>query len=191
MVITRSRNRHLPAVRSIFTRPSTPRRQPHSTSARRTSIWDRRRLHRRDLRRHAAWPSGCEYVIIGHSRTPPVFRRNRRHREPRLASRARIRTAPIVCVGEVSKSARLARPKMYSVASASKAFRGFPPTKPRKSDRCYEPVWAIGTGKPRHPKSPPTRIAHPRRGGKRFRQGIRDKLRILYGGSVKPETHMP
>ena len=70
-----------------------------------------------------------------------------------------------------------------------RAFHAISAKKAAKLVVAYEPVWAIGTGKTATPELAADAHALIRgEAAKSFGQELADKLRILYGGSVKPEN---
>jgi triosephosphate isomerase (TIM) len=130
--------------------------------------------------------AGAAYVILGHSE------RRAFHHESnaivRLKAQAALRAGltPIICVGETLED----REKGKALAIISAQLAGSVPegSPPGGIVLAYEPVWAIGTGlTPGHKE-----IAEMHRFiRERVTQnipGVRATLRILYGGSVKPEN---
>jgi triosephosphate isomerase len=70
-----------------------------------------------------------------------------------------------------------------------RAFNGVSAKKAAKLVVAYEPVWAIGTGKTATPQiAADAHLVIRQEVQKSFGQDFADKLRILYGGSVKPEN---
>jgi len=133
--------------------------------------------------------AGCRYVIIGHSERRQYFGET----DSGVAQKSRAAVdaglIPIVCVGEQLAD----REDGHTEAVLSQQFIGGPGSlTPDEFSRillAYEPVWAIGTGRVATPEI--AAAAH------RFlRQCVADQfsaehasaVRILYGGSVKPEN---
>ena len=133
--------------------------------------------------------TGCTHVIVGHSE-----RRQYCHEtDDMISQKSRAALAagltPIVCLGESFTERETGRTQEV----LSQQFIGGPGAlTPQEFSRillAYEPVWAIGTGRTATPEI--AAAAH------RFlRQCVRDQfshqaageVRILYGGSVKPEN---
>ena len=135
--------------------------------------------------------AGCRYVIVGHSERRQYFRRDRWHRWRRKAGRRWPQgLTPIVCVGE--KLADREDGKTEEVLSQQ--FLGGPGAlTPEEFSRillAYEPVWAIGTGRTATPEI--AAAAHRVLAAAALRISFPDEaaasMRILYGGSVKPDN---
>ena len=127
--------------------------------------------------------AGCVYAIVGHSERRRLFDEN----GPVLAKKiARCRDAelvPIYCVGETAdeRDAGLTASTLVRQLDALEADE-----KSRPLVVAYEPVWAIGTGRTASPEDCDSALAHI--------AGIlsdRRDLRLLYGGSVTPESCRP
>ena len=96
---------------------------------------------------------------------------------------------PIVCVGEVLQEREAGLTEDVLRRQCARAFHKISTKKAGKMVVAYEPVWAIGTGKTATPQL--ASEAHSLIRGeaaKTFGQEFADQLRILYGGSVKPEN---
>lgn len=127
--------------------------------------------------------AGATYVIVGHSE------RRTMHQETDVLVRAKAEAAlmaglvPIVCVGETREEREAGR----EIEIVSRQLRGsLPPDGAPNTVVAYEPVWAIGTGLTPTPAD--VAAMH-----KAIRALLADiygnqgaRIRILYGGSVKP-----
>jgi triosephosphate isomerase len=124
--------------------------------------------------------AGCRYVIVGHSERRTLFGEDGPMLARKLA-RARERgLVPIYCVGE-TREEREAGATDATLARQIETLADDPPDAPLVI--AYEPVWAIGTGlaaTPRDAAQAAVRIVD--------LLPARLDLRVLYGGSVKPDN---
>src|SRR4029077_5971566 len=96
---------------------------------------------------------------------------------------------PICCVGEVLEEREAGLTDDVLRRQCVRAFHPVPPKKAAKLVVPYEPVWAIGTGKTATPDLAAQAHAVIRREATEiFGEEFAGKLRILYGGSVKPDN---
>ena len=133
--------------------------------------------------------AGCEFVIIGHSERRQYFGETDDTVNRRLEVALEAGLAPICCVGEVIEEREAGITEEVLSRQCSRAFRGISARKAAKLAVAYEPVWAIGTGKTA--TSQIAAQAHEvirHEVGKAFGKEFAQQLRILYGGSVKPEN---
>jgi triosephosphate isomerase len=133
--------------------------------------------------------AGCEFVIIGHSERRQYFGETDDTVNRRLKSALEAGLAPILCVGEVLEEREAKLTEDVLRRQCTRAFNGISARKAAKLSIAYEPVWAIGTGKTATPQMAADAHAVIREEavnsfGKDFAKG----MRILYGGSVKPEN---
>lgn len=129
------------------------------------------------------------YVIVGHSERRQYFGETDETVHKRLKAAHRAGIVPIVCVGE-SLEIREANTYLDFVANQVKA--AFVDMKPACVAKCviaYEPIWAIGTGKTATFEQAQEVCQHIRQTIKEtFGEEAAEKIRIQYGGSVKPAT---
>jgi triosephosphate isomerase len=133
--------------------------------------------------------AGCTHVIIGHSERRQYFGEtdDTVNRKLRVALAASL--TPIVCVGEVIEEREAGLTEEVLRRQCSIAFREISGAEAIPLVVAYEPVWAIGTGKTATPEL--AAEAHQvirAEASKAFGQGVSGQMRILYGGSVKPEN---
>jgi len=133
--------------------------------------------------------AGCRYVIIGHSERRQLFRET----DDNVAKKTLIALSsgltPIVCLGETQEE----RDAGLAEEVLSRQFKGGPGAlTPEEFSRilvAYEPVWAIGTGRTATPEMAADAHRILRRcAGEMFTVHLASALRILYGGSVKPDN---
>ena len=132
---------------------------------------------------------GCTHVIIGHSERRQYFGETDDTVNLKLKTALATRLIPIVCVGEVIQEREAGLTEDVLRRQCSIAFRGLSGEEVAPLVVAYEPVWAIGTGKTATPQLAAEAhrvIRH--EAVKSFGQPVADRLRILYGGSVKPDN---
>jgi triosephosphate isomerase len=133
--------------------------------------------------------AGCTHVIIGHSERRQYFCETDSTVNKRLEAALEAGLTPICCVGEVLEEREAGLTDEVLRRQCTIAFRSISGEKAAKLTVAYEPVWAIGTG--RTATSEIVEEAHFTIRGeaaKAFGQGVADAMRILYGGSVKPDN---
>ncbi len=132
---------------------------------------------------------GVTHVIIGHSERRQYFGETDDTVNLKLKSALEAGLVPIVCVGEVLEEREAGLTDDVLRRQCLRAFNKVSAKKAAALVVAYEPVWAIGTGKTATPE-----IAADAHGiirsetAQSFGQEFADHLRILYGGSVKPEN---
>jgi triosephosphate isomerase (TIM) len=132
---------------------------------------------------------GCEYVIIGHSERRQYFGETDDTVNRRLEVAMEAGLAPICCVGEVIEEREANLTEDVLRRQCSRAFRGISARKAAKLSVAYEPVWAIGTGKTATPElAEDAHLVIRHEAEAAFGKEFAENLRILYGGSVKPDN---
>lgn len=132
---------------------------------------------------------GCEFVILGHSERRHVF-----HESDEMIAR---KVGPVIvhgmrailCVGETLEERQQKLTDKVIARQLSSALKELAKDVIDKLEIAYEPVWAIGTG--HNATAEQVRAVHVS-----IRQSIKasfghsasERVRILYGGSVKPEN---
>lgn len=132
---------------------------------------------------------GCRYVIIGHSERRQYYGET----DATVAKRARaaldVSLTPIVCVGELAGERESGATEMVLERQIRGGLGALTPQDFSRILIAYEPVWAIGTGKTATPEI--AADAHRfirQQAGELFGSESASALRILYGGSVKPDN---
>ena len=151
--------------------------------------WEKEGAYTGEISRSMLLDIGCTHVIIGHSERRQYFGETDDVVNLKLKAALETGLTPIVCVGEVleEREARLTEDVLRR--QCLRAFHAISGKKAGKLVVAYEPVWAIGTGKTATPQlASDAHVVIRGEAAKAFGQEFADKLRILYGGSVKPEN---
>ena len=130
--------------------------------------------------------AGCDWVIVGHSE------RRQWHAETDVLVAQKAERAlqaglqPIVCIGETLQQREQGQTHQVLSAQLAAVLQRIGPEKLASGALAYEPIWAIGTGHTATPQQ-----AQEVHSALRAQVGTEDaaaakRLRILYGGSVKP-----
>ncbi len=133
--------------------------------------------------------TGCSHAIIGHSERRQHFGETDYTVAKKVAAADEAGLIPIVCVGETLEQ----REEGATMALVEKQVRGGLFELPAEAFKtlivAYEPVWAIGTGKTATPEQAEEVHQHIRSVLRSLTEdAIADDIRILYGGSVKPDN---
>jgi triosephosphate isomerase len=133
--------------------------------------------------------AGCTHVIIGHSERRQFFGETDDTVNLKLKAAIAETLKPIVCVGELLEERDAGLTEDVLRRQCTNAFRGIDGATARGLSVAYEPVWAIGTGRTATPQLAAEAHSVIRaEAAKAFGDEAAAALRILYGGSVKPEN---
>ncbi len=129
------------------------------------------------------------HVIIGHSERRQYFNETDDTVNRKLEIALENGLTPILCVGEVLEEREAGLTEDVLRRQCMRAFNGISARKAAKLVIAYEPVWAIGTGKTATPQmASDAHLVIRHEAEKAFGKEFADSLRILYGGSCKPEN---
>jgi len=132
---------------------------------------------------------GCTYVIIGHSERRQYFGETDETVARKLRAALHHGLMPIACVGETLDQREAKLTLSVIDAQIRGALGTFDAAEIARMTVAYEPVWAIGTGKVATPEQAQEVHAAIRRLiGDLAGADVARNLRILYGGSVKPDN---
>ncbi len=132
---------------------------------------------------------GVEYVIIGHSERRQYYNETDESVNLKLLAAVRHHLTPIICVGEQMAEREAQRTKEVVRKQVVSAFRDVPAEQVAQTVIAYEPIWAIGTGKTATVEDANDVIGYIRAViGDLYHARAADSIRLLYGGSVKPEN---
>ncbi len=132
---------------------------------------------------------GCGWVIIGHSERRQYFGETDATVLQRTLAALEAGLKPIVCVGEKLEVRESGKTAELLTSQFDGGIAGLTPEQFAKIVIAYEPVWAIGTGKTATPEiaADAHRVIRACATAK-FGADAASKVRILYGGSVKPDN---
>jgi triosephosphate isomerase len=133
--------------------------------------------------------AGCRYVIIGHSERRQIFGETDETVAKKTKSALAAGLIPIVCVGETLAERESGHTERVCESQLSKGLGSLTADEFSRILMAYEPVWAIGTGRTATPEIAAASHRYLRECvARRFSPDHAAALRILYGGSVKPEN---
>lgn len=129
------------------------------------------------------------HAIVGHSERRQYFGETDDTVNLRLKAALEAGLTPICCVGEVLEEREAGLTDDVLRRQCVRAFHAISAKKAARLVVAYEPVWAIGTGKTATPELAAEAHAVIRKEATEiFGEEFASNLRILYGGSVKPEN---
>ena len=130
---------------------------------------------------------GCGYVILGHSERRADHKESNELVAKKAVAAYENGLKTIICIGETEQQ----RDEGKTIDVCSKQIMGSVPDNADASNTviAYEPVWAIGTGKtPTAEDVEEVHAAVRKVLAKKLGKGVANRMRILYGGSVKPSN---
>ena len=110
---------------------------------------------------------GCQYVIVGHSERRRLFHETNETINKKIKAALKAKLKPILCVGEISQ--------------INRCIKGISKKDIKKIIFAYEPIFAIGTGKP-------CDIKKAKKINFLVRKILNKDIKILYGGSVNSKN---
>ncbi|MBN1418926.1 MAG: triose-phosphate isomerase [Planctomycetes bacterium] len=132
---------------------------------------------------------GCEYVILGHSERRHVFGESDEAIHRKMLSALGLGLKPILCVGETLEQREAGATIEVVGRQLRSGLDGVSSDQAGAVTIAYEPVWAIGTGKTATPQQGQEVHAFIRKEIQgRYGDSLAASMRILYGGSVKPDN---
>ncbi len=132
----------------------------------------------------------CQYVILGHSERRAYFGETDDGVNKKIKAALAHNIMPIVCVGESLTQNEAGETQSFVSGQVQAAFDGLTADQAAQCIIAYEPIWAIGTGKSATVEQAGGIIKTAVRDAiaASFGEGTAQKLRIQYGGSVKPHN---
>ena len=132
----------------------------------------------------------CQYVILGHSERRAYFGETDEGVNKKIKAALAHGLTPIVCVGESLEQNEAGETQEFVSGQVRAAFDGLSGEEMARCVIAYEPIWAIGTGKTATVEQAGGIIGGAVRAtvAGMFGSETAEKVRIQYGGSVKPEN---
>ena len=132
---------------------------------------------------------GCTFVILGHSERRHLMGETDEAVNRKVLAALAAGLQPIVCVGERLEERESGRTAAVIESQFNGSLAGLSADQMSEVVIAYEPVWAIGTGKVATPQQAQEVHADLRkRIADRYNAQLAERVRIQYGGSVKPSN---
>ena len=132
---------------------------------------------------------GVTHAIIGHSERRTYFHEDDDFINKKVIFALENALLPIMCVGETLDQRKAGQENAVIEHQIQSGLHGLTDTQASKIIIAYEPVWAIGTGETATPEMAQEMHAFIRKLlAERFNDDVANDIRILYGGSMKPEN---
>ena len=132
---------------------------------------------------------GCGYVILGHSERRQFFGETSGTVNRRLRRCLETNLIPIVCTGETQKERQSGQAKEVILGDLAGCLDGLTASQLSRMIIAYEPLWAIGTGLTATPETAQQVHEWIRSWtASEYSPQLSGSVRILYGGSVKPDN---
>jgi triosephosphate isomerase (TIM) len=135
---------------------------------------------------------GCHYVLAGHSERRQYHHESDELVNAKVHAALRSELTPILCLGESLEIRQAGKQHEHGMIQLDAGLKGIPAAAVAGMVIAYEPIWAIGTGEVATPAD-----------AQQMTSAIRSRIseihdaetaasvRILYGGSVKPDNVAP
>lgn len=172
----------LPAVRAVMTRADCK-------LAAQNCHWEDQGAYTGEISCAMLQDVGCDCVIIGHSERRHIFGETDEWVRRKLNAAVKRGLMPILCIGERLPERENGRTFPVVENQLQAALAEVAPAMARQLVIAYEPVWAIGTGKTATPGQAQEvhRIIREKL-TTTYDKDVANTIRILYGGSVKPDN---
>jgi triosephosphate isomerase (TIM) len=132
---------------------------------------------------------GCSHAIVGHSERRGLFGESDLDVRRKALAVLSAGLTPIVCVGESLAQREAGVSESHVLQQAAAVIDGLDAASMSRLVIAYEPIWAIGTGRTASPADAQQMQARLRElVAERHGRALADRIRILYGGSVKADN---
>ena len=132
---------------------------------------------------------GCQYVLLGHSERRQIMGENDELISRKVTTAMEHGLTPVLCVGETKTQREAGEAETVTLGQLRAGLGGLAAEQVREVVVAYEPVWAIGTGLTATPADAQAMHAAIRGAlASHYGQVTADAVRVLYGGSVKPDN---
>jgi triosephosphate isomerase len=130
----------------------------------------------------------ADYVLVGHSERREIFAESDEVVNKKLRAALKFKLPPILCIGETLPEREAGKTLSKIKRQLEKALQGVAGADMETITVAYEPIWAIGTGRNATPGQAQEVHCFIRQTLQEIAPG--SKIKILYGGSVKPENSL-
>lgn len=152
-------------------------------------FWEKEGAYTGEISPEMIVSAGCKYVIIGHSERRQFFGETDETVNKKIKAAISYNLKPVFCIGESEKERETKDTFNVLDKQIKMGLEGFLPEDLQNTTLAYEPVWAIGTGKTASSEqAQEVHLFLRNLIEKLFGKTIAESIRILYGGSVKPEN---
>ena len=131
---------------------------------------------------------GCTFVAVGHSERRQYHAETDEQVNAKVKAALRHELTPIICIGEGLDIRQAGEQVSYTVRQLDGALDGLSAQDVAKVVIAYEPVWAIGTGEVATPDDAQEVCGAIRARIREIHGTVADQVRVLYGGSMKPDN---
>jgi triosephosphate isomerase len=133
--------------------------------------------------------TGSKYIIVGHSERRAMFGDTDETVNKKVLKTLQDDLRPVICVGESLEQRKAKKHEMVVKDQVAAAVEGVTSEQLSELVIAYEPIWAIGTGETATPEQAQEMHRHIRQIlADRYDADQANKVRILYGGSMKPHN---
>ena len=153
------------------------------------AFWENEGAYTGEISPNMLLTVGCRYVILGHSERRKYFSENDQTVNRKIKAVVSVGLSPILCVGERLEEREKGRTEALVDQQLRGALKGLSREEIENLVVAYEPIWAIGTGKTATPEQAAEVHGFIRNLiSQLYDEKTSEELRIIYGGSVKPEN---
>lgn len=152
-------------------------------------FWEKEGAYTGEVSTSMLVEAGCGYTIIGHSERRQFFGETNESVLKKTKAALAAGLTPIVCIGEMLSDREAGNTEKVIEEQFKGSVGALTPEEFSRILIAYEPVWAIGTGRTATPEIAAAVHQFVRQcAAAQFSENHASALRILYGGSVKPDN---
>jgi triosephosphate isomerase len=152
-------------------------------------FWEKKGAFTGEIAPDMITDAGCKYALVGHSERRQFFSETDETVNKRIKAAFAAGLTPAACIGEMLAERENGTTFKVIDTQVKNGLSGLTPEQAKTLVIAYEPVWAIGTGKTATPQQAEEVHAYIRKlYSQIYGETAAGAIRILYGGSVKPDN---